>query len=160
MLYLLSYTFLLRVPSEAIPVQVGHFAEARAALPAGRHSMVGLQGGDLVLQLARRKNKPHGSTLVRSCWCAQCKVTCPVHVLAPWLAVWPEGHRPFGHMSARSAREGLKRLLAELGVEHASDYWLHDFRRGHTQELLNGGSTLVDILRAGKWRTPAFYVLP
>ena len=156
MLFLLSYAFLLRVPSEALPVQVGSVGGAGEPLPPGRHSCVGLRGGDLVLHLARRKNKPHGSTLVRSCWCAQCKVTCPVHVLGPWLASWPGGHRPFAHVSARAARVCLRRQLSALGVACAESYWLHDFRRGHTQDLVAGGSTLVDILRAGEWRTPAF----
>ena len=156
MLFLMSYTFLLRVPSEAIPVQVGRVGELGAPLLPGRHSCVGLRGGDLVLQLARRKNKPHGSSLVRPCWCARCKVTCPEHVLAPWLAALPEGHRPFSHLSARTARVSLRRQLEVLGVAHAKSYWIHDFRRGLTQDLVAGGLTLVEILKAGEWRTPAF----
>jgi hypothetical protein len=50
----------------------------------------------------------------------------------------------------------LRRQLEGLGVAHATSYWLHDFRRGHTQDLVAGGSTLVEILRAGEWRTPSF----
>ena len=109
MLFLLSYTFVLRVPSEAIPVRVGRGVEVGAPLLPGRDSRVGLCGGDL----ARRRNKPHGSSLVRSCWCA--------HVLGPWLAAWPKGHMPFGNLSARGARVSLRRQLAALGVARADN---------------------------------------
>ena len=80
----------------------------------------------------------------------------PVHVLAPWLAALPEGRRPFSHLTARTARVSLRRQLEGLGVAHATSYWLHDFRRGHTQDLVAGGLTLAEILSAGGWRTPAF----
>ena len=42
-----------------------------------------------------------------------------------------------------------------LGVDHAASYWLHDFRRGHAQDLVSRGSNLAEILRAGEWKTPA-----
>jgi hypothetical protein len=79
-----------------------------------------------------------------------------LHVLGPWLAAWPEGSKPFGRLAARQAREELKQRLHALGVPFAHEYWLHDFRRGHTQDMLNSGSNLAQILRAGEWRTPAF----
>ena len=157
MLYLFAYTFLLRVPSEALLAQVGSFSEdGEGVLPTGLRSRAGLRGGELVLQLARRKNRPHGSTLVRGCWCSSCGTTCPAHVLGPWLASFPAGGRQFAHLTAKAARDGLKLRLAQLKVSHANEYWLHDFRRGHTQELLSSGSSLAVILRAGEWKTPAF----
>jgi hypothetical protein len=79
-----------------------------------------------------------------------------VHALAPWLATFSEGHQPFVHISARKAREELKQRLLALGTPNARDFWLHDFRRGHTQDLLDKGANLAEILRAGEWRTPAF----
>ena len=33
---------------------------------------------------------------------------------------------------------------------------LHDFRRGHAQDLLEAGASLMTILRAGEWRSAAF----
>ena len=156
MLYLLAYAFMLRVPSEALPVLTGDVGEQDLPVPAGMHSRLGLRRGELVLQLARRKNRPHGSVLVRGCWCSRCAATCPVHVLAPWLCALPEGSSPFGHLTARAARTGLKLKLAALGTPNAADFWLHDFRRGHTQDLLDRGANLGEILRAGEWRTPAF----
>lgn len=57
MLFLMSYTFLLRVPSEALPLQVGDMERAAATLPAGRRSAVGLRGGNLVLTLNTRQTQ-------------------------------------------------------------------------------------------------------
>ena len=61
MLYLLSYVFLLRMQSEAIPARAVH-GDFRLRK----------EGEFLVLHLARRKNKPGGSQLIRGCWCTQC----------------------------------------------------------------------------------------
>ena len=65
MLYLLAYAFLLRLPSEALPAAVGR---------GGGQSSLYREGDNLVLELKRRKNKPCGSKLVRSCWCKQSQV--------------------------------------------------------------------------------------
>lgn len=67
MLYLTSYIFLLRVPSERFPLTTGESPEA--ALVDGAHSCTGIVNGDLVLTLAKRKNCSHGSTLRRACLC-------------------------------------------------------------------------------------------
>ena len=60
MLYLLAYAFMLRVPSEALPVLTGDVGEQYLPVPAGVHSRIGLRRAELVLQQARRKNRPHG----------------------------------------------------------------------------------------------------
>ena len=65
-LYLLAYAFLLRLPSEALPVTAGKSSGPNALYR---------EGGELVLELARRKNKPAGSRLVRSCWCRECEAS-------------------------------------------------------------------------------------
>ena len=62
-LFLFTYVFLLRLPSEALPVKFG---------AGGLHC----DGEKLTLELERRKNKPQGSRLVRTCWCKQCKARC------------------------------------------------------------------------------------
>ena len=64
-LWLFTYAFLLRLPSEALPAVAGK----------GDHqSSVFLEGDTIVLVLKRRKNKPGGSRLVRTCWCSESKV--------------------------------------------------------------------------------------
>ena len=109
-----------------------------------------------MLQLARRKNRPHGSVIVRACWCSRCPITCPVHALAAWLRSFNEADRPFAHILAQQASSDLKARLAGLGIAHAYSYWPHDVRRGNTQDLTERGSSLIEILRARERRTPAF----
>jgi hypothetical protein len=41
-------------------------------------------------------------------------------------------------------------------VPNAAAYGTHAFRRGHARDLLENGSTLAEILRAGQWRSAAF----
>ena len=43
-----------------------------------------------------------------------------------------------------------------LGVPNAAEFGLQSFRRGHAQQILDDGGTLVDVLRAGQWSSPAF----
>ena len=61
MLFLTTYCFLLRLPSEALPIKLCE-------------DSLCIQDDTLVLRLPRRKNKPSGSRLVRTCWCAESKV--------------------------------------------------------------------------------------
>ena len=67
-LFLFAYAFMLRLPSEALPVMCGRVS--------GDKGQATLWKGDntLVLVLARRKNKPRGSRLVRGCWCSESRV--------------------------------------------------------------------------------------
>ena len=41
-------------------------------------------------------------------------------------------------------------------VLKASLYRTHDFRRGHARDLQASGASLVEILQAGQWKSPAF----
>ena len=153
MLFLLAYTFLLRVPSEGLPATCGHSPTAPLQ---GRHSAIGLDGSELVLVLAKRKNRPRGATLRRGCLCPGGAPICPVHVLAPWLGLRPDGAQPFVHLSAGKATGGLRDLLTWLRVPDAHEYRLHDFRRGHARDLASATSDLRTILDAGQWTSPAF----
>lgn len=147
LLFLFAYAFLLRLPSEALPVVVG-----KGAGPAYLY----LEGGTLVLDLARRKNKPRGSRLIRTCWCSESKVrvlgwssyvakdvlyqeTCPVHVIGPLITELGQGAAPFGGISAACALGILRLLLQKIGVAGALDYRCHDLRRGHALDLQLSG---------------------
>ena len=157
MLYGICYSFLLRVRNEGLPLVSGIAGGPDRQLPPQRHSGIGVCGSELILKLASRKNKPHGSTLKRRCCCSSCRTTCPVHVLAPWIESHPAGTPLFQGMDGNSALKVLRRRLATLGIEWGpDDYRLHDFRRGHAQDLFELGATLKTILLAGEWRSPAF----
>ena len=58
--FVMAYAFMLRLPSEALPIVVG---------PSDDASSFFKEGDTVVLELKRRKNKPRGSRLVRKCWC-------------------------------------------------------------------------------------------
>ena len=152
MLFLFAYTFLLRVPSEALPaVRVADADEA----PSFQSALV-LGDAELTLLLRRRKNRAQGSRLSRRCWCASCSTTCPVHALGPWVARFDSGRELFGGISAAGALRALREMLAALGVQGASLFRLHDLRRGHAKDLQESGATLAEILAAGEWRSCAF----
>jgi hypothetical protein len=156
MLYLAAYVFMLRVPSELLPATTGKRGDTDAQLQPGRHSCMALNGQELVLRLAKRKNKPHGSVLRRACWCETREALCPVHTLGTWVEGHAAGSKPFARVSAQEARADFKRRLFRLGIEGASSYWLHDLRRGHAQDMVDGGGRLCEILKAGEWTSPAF----
>ena len=132
-LFLLAYVFLLRVPSEALPAVAGKVfgREAQSVL---EHSGEGLR-----LTLRRRKNKPQGSQLVRSCWCTQCSRTCPVHALGPVVAASPQGESLFEGITPSRASHALKHMLQLIGVANAERYRTHDLRRGHARDLQLSG---------------------
>lgn len=153
MLFLLSYVFLLRLPSEAIPVVRGRVGLSHNEEYA---NCVYMEGELLCLKLKRRKNKPQGSVLKRACWCHDCACTCPVHVLWPFFKRLNVGQAAFPGVSAGGALKQLRSVLHTLGVENCSWYRTHDLRRGHALDMQLNGSTLQQILAAGEWRSPAF----
>ena len=152
-LFLLAYVFLLRVPSEALPM-----VAAGAGCPDDAQSVVSIdwERGQLTLKLKRRKNRQCGSCLVRTCWCKECPETCPVHVLGPWIAAAAPGAALFAGITPATAICTLRRMLADLDVKQAGLYRTHDLRRGHALDLQCSGAALWEILNAGEWTSPAF----
>ena len=47
-------------------------------------------------------------------------------------------------------------MLETLDVPEALHYRTHDLRRGHAEDLKLSGASLLEILRAGEWRSPVF----
>ena len=152
MAYLTTYVFMLRMPSECLPMRVASGRSNDAAL----QSVITVESDQLRLCLHRRKNKDGGSTLVRGCWCSSCPDTCPVHVLGPYFASCAPGFAPFAVIDARSALARLREWLVALRVPDGHKYRTHDFRRGHARDMLRGGARLCEILKAGEWRSAAF----
>ena len=109
----------------------------------------------VVLRLRTRKNKG-ASVLTRSCWCKQCKSTCPVHVLGDFFESLPVGNAPFQNIVCWKANITLRAACAEQKLKKANMFKCHDFRRGHTKDLQLAGATLRQILEAGEWSSPRF----
>ena len=145
----MSYAFLLRVPSEGLPVAAHGSTNAR--LP-----VFSIRGDTAQLYLPKRKNRSSPSTLYRKCWCKKCPMTCPVHIVGKYFMKLKWGTQPFQRMRPDTVMRDLRRLLMQLHVPEAVEYRTHDLRRGHAEDLRQGGSTLGEILRAGDWKSPAF----
>ena len=161
MLVLLTYIFLLRVPSEALP--------AHAHL--GGHSVLSIENGRLVLALQRRlgstcvlfcfvvfcyvprKIERFGSGLTPGCWCTEFQLTCPIHVLGAFLDRCPAGHKIFAGITAARATRTVRVFLKFASIPEYETYRLHDLRRGHAQDLQQSGASLAEILAAGEWRS-------
>lgn len=152
-LFLFTYAFLLRLPSEGVGAVVGG---DRAPANGQNNAAAYREGDTIIVTLQRRKNKPRGSRLVRSCWCNESRTTCPVHVLGPLIDGRTVGERLFPGCSAAGATEALRHILQSLGVPCAAKFRTHDLRRGHALDLQRSGASLYEILAAGEWRSPAF----
>ena len=115
MLWLVAYQFLLRVPSEALPMCRG---DPCFNPPPAAQSVVYLDGqGVLCLKLRSRKNKPEGSLLRRSCSCAADPRLCVVHRLwHGFLEHFSLGEMPWADISAAAAITLLRNVLRALGV--------------------------------------------
>ena len=135
---------MLRLSSEALPM-VAAVSDERIET----QSAVSVCGGELVLRLARRKNKAAGSRLVRGCWCKECPRTCPVHVVGKLVSSAVHGAALFGGITPAGALEALRHMLAAIGVEHAAKYRKHDVRRGHALDLC------ALVHRCGRYWKPA-----
>ena len=157
---LISSSFLLRVQSETVGLEVGEKCESQV-LPTRRHSAVWVetcQGGKdtLHIRLAKRKHSPQGSILMRRCACADApSYCCVVHVVAPMLR-GSVGCEKIFDFSAASFLKQVRRLLTLLGHPSAQQCTLKGFRAGRATSLAATVSPLCDILAAGEWRLSAF----
>ena len=168
-LFLFAYAFLLRVPSEAVPVTHG-----KGSGPCALYR----DGEVLVLDLARRpvscmswctaragvwqccqkeqayRQSPCSRLLVQpvkggrvashvrvSANGCTCReqVTCPFHVVGRVLDDTPVGSRVFPDVTPANALGVLRVVLSKLEVPLACEYRTHDLRRGHTQDLVESG---------------------
>lgn len=156
---LTAWKLLARVQSEMLPLQRGSLADI-AHLPWGRHSAAAWDhAGTLWIRLARRKNKPDGSTLSSPC---ECSMTGPQFCAACRLARWADihqvarGHRLFRGVSAHSSQANLRQALSLLQVPAADAFGWRAIRRGRATELAKTpGVTLKQLMAAGEWSSRA-----
>ena len=131
---LVSSVFLLRVQSEAMGLEVGMKRDAQI-LPPGRHSAVWIEsceGGfdSLHIRLARRKHRPQGSLLVRTCTCAEASPhCCAVHAVAPLLRNKGAGATLFD-LTSSSFLKADRRMLTLLGHRDANSEGVQGWK-GH-----------------------------
>ena len=66
------------------------------------------------------------------------------------------GVKPFAAWRREMVLSVLRELLKTIGVDEAEEYVAHDVRRGHADDLLRRGATLLEIFTPGDWRFVAF----
>ena len=153
-LYILAYSCLLRVRSEGLSLVLrDSVASSRSC---GQENALVVSDSEIVLRLHRRKNRETETEIKRDCSCSKSKSMCPVHIIKRFVSGLGCGARVFADVSGAQALATLRKYLAGLGARDPSLYRLHDFRRGHAQDLLDRGRGLAVILRAGDWRSGAF----
>jgi len=155
MLWLFAYSFLLRLPSEALPLRK---CSPDSPMAQSEQSIAWFDGSAVCIRLRRRKNREQGSGVLRRfCTCKGEPLTCMVHAFwARFLEKLPDGACPWAQVTAGQARNRLHRILRVLKVPDAENYGTHDFRRGHADDMRRCGSTLAEILAAGQWKSSAF----
>ena len=157
MLYLLTYVFLLRLPSEALPCTKPSCEMIRNA-----QAQTWCDGIEIHLQIKRRRDMDGSSQMSRNCWCVASPGACPVHVLWPFFAAVPDGALPFAGITPGRAQKSLRHGLRLLPAtrEESGLFRCHALRRGHAKYLASSGAPFVGILKAGQWRSLAFLSYP
>ena len=161
-LLLVGWEFLFRMQSECFPLELGR-QEDLATIPAGRHSAVVVlhtKTPSLAIRLRRRKHRPAGSLLVRSCNCKPGSISnfCVVHRVTAWVsasALLP-GQKLWANATQACALTHMRRLLTLLGTPDAHQCSWKAVRSGRATEMAADGFTLAKILEAGEWRSSAF----
>ena len=151
-----SYHFLLRVPSEAVPLEVGQPSDAQGKLPLNRHSALWMEDERVYLKLQRRKHRPGGSLLIRHCQCSVADSDewfCPVHCCS--LRYAAQGTQILPEMTATKAVKKLRRYLGMLSAPAADQATLKVFRASKATNLCLQGKPVAAVLAAGEWRSAA-----
>ena len=162
----LSFLFLLRMGSEALPViraDWGH--ELTKRTPQVEKSVLGVVREDdewlLRLKLNRRKNLREGAILKRTCSCDPCKqqpdFLCPLHTFWKHAKSNVErGARLFPSLTKGSLNRSLRVWLKEKGFADYATCSTHALRRGGADEVLKSDGDLATLLKAGGWSSAAF----
>ena len=77
-----------------------------------------------------------------------------MHVLGEALGQLSTGTRPFACVGEADALSSLRRMLSVLGIPDAERYRTQDLRRGHNQDMIENGKSMMEILVAAGWLAP------
>ena len=135
-LALAAWWWLLRVPSEAIELLAGSFALRALRLPETWHSGIFFDRDEIILRLAKLKNRERGSLLRRRCACnkgytAQC---CLYHRMAKFLPAFHPGERLF-KFGVREFMTQTILILSAAGLPDAARMTSKAWRAGHATDL-------------------------
>jgi hypothetical protein len=156
-LYVLAYVFMMRVPSELIPLRNGGVGLTGVAETTFL-STIQRNDSEVRIVLKRRKNAQKGDIVRRDCSCHLVKQLCPVHVVVPMLMAYGSGCRIFEGFTPAAATRMLRKHLVALKVVGAMTYTLHSFRRGAAQDVMEAGCSMKFLLAAGGWSSRACFI--
>lgn len=144
-LYVVARLFLLRVPSEALPLEYD-----------GSHSRLELIGNAAIITLYSRKNSRVPSVLKRTCVCTnEGRALCAVCALKDYAA----GSRRTGRLfdvSYNSFLRYLRKDILNAGIDDSHSYGTRAFRRGMARDIIAAGGSLATLLMAGQWSSSAY----
>ena len=163
-----SYLFMLRVPSDALPLTLALPDERLLSDdPPSSRAVIGLrvfQGqARLILKLSRRKNARDGFTAMRPCFCGVNSLlpqhNCPIHMF--WTEVLrtaTPGQPLFPTLLNKNINRVLRAALARIGLVGHERHSSHCFRRGAATAILNSGTPLAEIMRTAGWSSSSFRI--
>ena len=119
MLWLVAYSFMLRVPSEALPMKRGGDGTTGCSV------IVAESDKCIALHLASRKNRQNGSVVRRFCTCKQEEAgshpLCVVHTLwNDFFAHMQPGDQPWAVITPGAVNQHLRVTLSKLGVRQCA----------------------------------------
>ena len=149
----LSYLFPLRAPSEALRICRAFFDDTLTEfVPQPDKAMMGIRKHSdremLVLKFPFRGNIRGGCVLFRPFLCSgeddRTRTLCPVHAIWPLIQIPPT-------FPPCKVNRTFKTVMTKLGYPDGPKCSPHAFRRGATQEIKDGGSTIALITQSGTW---------
>ena len=171
-LALISYAFLLRVFSEALPLtRAVHSGDLDEFSDLEGPPIIGmLRGADsekLTIKFRRRKNINKCGVIKRGCCCeTSSSDRLSIHIpslFCPVCSIWPslrkrvkKGEQLFPNLAKSNINRILRAVLRKIGIQRADSFGTHAFRRGAARALLDNGGTMADLLRSGMWSSSAF----
>ena len=161
-LYAIAYHFLLRVPSELLPLRLATAPQPNVP-PRQWHSFVtfgdsrGKRTATITLGV-RKNHQSEVSSLLRSCMCSDsrdlaCGV-CSLYDLRDGITADSWTNTPF----KQTPQLVLYRLRVHallLNICGNAPVGTHAFRRGRASDLMGEGLPLATILQLGGWRSAA-----
>ena len=164
----ISWIFLLRVPSECLPlVRQKPFERMDADSALQSPAVIGVEKGNIVIKLHRRKHMAGGARLVRRCICERYppgsleihvpQLFCPTCVL--WDAICGRvraGDMLFPGLSGPRFTDKLRNMARHLGWERSEKLGSHSIRRGAARAILEAGGSFAQLLKAGQWHSSAY----
>jgi hypothetical protein len=153
-LYILSYWYLLRVPSEGLPACLGSVGvESRQR--AGKQLV--LEGDKATWYFDRRKNREFPTRAGRPHTCRTGAKLCPVCTLESFIGVQglAAGDALFPGISAKQFNCQLRKHMAASGAPSAETFTSKGFRRGHAQDISRRYGISPELKASGGWTSIA-----